>query len=53
MLEPYHKISTLEKIWLCWSCNHLLTFTQKIKCTYGYLRNAYRKSHGLDILPIL
>ena len=52
MVDPYHKISVLEKILMCWSFD-LLTFSQKLQCTYGYLRNAWRTKHGLEALPIL
>ena len=52
MIDPYHKISMFKKILMCWSLD-LLTFSQKLQCTYGYIRNAWRAKHGLEALPIL
>lgn len=52
MVDSYHKISMFKKILMCWSFS-LLTFSQKLQCTYGYIRNAWRAKHGLKPLPIL
>jgi len=46
-----HELSDIERFKICWTSS-LFTFIQKVRWTYGFLRNKIRSKQGLEPLPI-
>lgn len=46
-----HELTDIERFKICWTSG-LFTFVQKVRWTYGFLRNKIRSKQGLEPLPI-